>query len=309
MTRSHHLRKALSCALTVLVILFAVPFAGAADGTEFVIRRNVREVRLSFSVSDNQGHRVTELRPSDLVVVDNEIVIRNFRSLRPASETPINLAILIDASGSMARDIARIVEVVKRFVADTRWEPRDRVSIIAFGGSDARALCALHCASPSASEALSGLRADGVTPLYDVLVRSTGLLATDADPESRPALVLFSDGLDTYSMHSASDAIAAAQSLDAPIYALVSRQRIPDPDGERLLRLLSRSTGGFVIDDQQSPEQSLRLVIEDLRGGFVLTYQPIHSTVPQHSLQILPAKDPRLRFRSRGGYRDVRVSE
>ena len=45
------------------------------------------------------------------------------------------------------------------------------------------------------------LEANGATPLYDALFQAAEILKENRDPESRPAIVLFSDGMDTISMH------------------------------------------------------------------------------------------------------------
>jgi hypothetical protein len=47
------------------------------------------------------------------------------------------------------------------------------------------------------------------------------------------------------------------------------------------------------------------MILDDLHGGYVLTYElPGHST-GQHSVRILPTSDPKLQFRSRRSYNDI----
>ncbi len=123
------------------------------------------------------------------------------------------------------------------------------------------------------------------------------------DPASRPAIILFSDGMDTISINSAWDALHEAQELEAPIYALNSRPRKSAPgEGDATLDYLTANTGGLSFGPEQDKEKALNLVLDDLRSGYVLTYQLPAQRSGQHSVRLLPTRDPRLQFRSRRGY-------
>ena len=91
-------------ALLVAVVLSFTPLY-AADETGYTIRSSANEVRLAFAASDRQGHVVKTLHSSDVAVADNGSIIRQFRSFRPASESPLDLVILLDASDSVASQI------------------------------------------------------------------------------------------------------------------------------------------------------------------------------------------------------------
>ena len=103
--------------LGLAVGLCSLP-AKAADEPGYVLRSDVREVRLAFSVRDAQGRTVPDLRPADVAVADNGRIIRRFRSFRPASEAPLDVVILLDASDSVATHIAEEVEAVRDSLGD-----------------------------------------------------------------------------------------------------------------------------------------------------------------------------------------------
>jgi Mg-chelatase subunit ChlD len=63
-----------------------------------------------------------------------------------------------------------------------------------------------------------GLRAKGMTALYDAILRGAQTLA--ARPEQRKAIVVLSDGMDTKSSASAGKALEAALAVNAGIYAV-----------------------------------------------------------------------------------------
>lgn len=287
----------------VLALLLSSTFLHAADPDEYTLRASTSEVRIAFAASDRQGNIVKTLRSSDVAVDDNGWIIRQFRSFRSASESPLDLVLLLDASDSVASQIPKEIADAQSFVANSVWGERDRVSILSFGGMHPQLLCARNCRGSEAQEKLSGLRANGATPLYDALVQAAEILKQDRDPEARSAMILFSDGFDTISISSFPDAVAAAQSLQAPIYAVNTISPKSDPGkGGLVLDYLAVGTGGLSFGTGQNIKQVLQSVLEDLHGGYVLTYELPERTAGQHSVRILPTSNPKLQFRSRQAY-------
>jgi VWFA-related protein len=287
--------------LLATVVLCSVSLY-AADETGYTIEARVNEVRLAFAASDRQGNVIKTLHPSDVAVADNGSIIRHFRSFRAATESPLDLVILLDASDSVASQIPAEIAEVKTFAESASGE-RDRVSILAFGGLRAQLLCARNCGEEAARVQLSTLRANGATPLYDALLQAAEILRENRDPESRPAMILFSDGVDTISMHSASEATQAAQNLQAAIYSVNSRAMNSAPDrGDGMLDYLAGSTGGLSFGPGQNLTEVLHMILADLRSGYVLTYELPEQTTGQHSVRILATSDPRLLLRSRRAY-------
>ena len=291
-------------ALFVAVMLCSTPLH-AADQTGYTLQATANEVRLAFAASDRQGHAVRALHSADIAVADNGSIIRQFRSFRPASESPLDLVILLDASDSVESQIPEEIAAVKNFVGGSVWGEQDRVSILSFGGLRPQLLCARNCKEESATLKLSALRANGLTPLYDALFQASELLKETSDAESRPAMILFSDGLDTISMHGASDVLEAAQNLQSAIYSVNCRDRKSAAGkGDAVLDYLAGSTGGLSFAPGQNVKEVLRTVVEDLRSGYVLTYDLPAQLTGQHSVRILPTSDPRLQFRARSAYND-----
>ncbi len=293
--------------LVAATMLCAAPLH-AADETGYTIRSSVSEVRLAFAATDPRGSVVKTLRPADVAIADNGEIIRHFRSFHAASESPLDLVILIDASDSMRSQLQSEIDEVKSVVEGSTWGERDRISILSFGGLRPVQLCLRNCSTQTAQAKLTTLRASGATPLYDALFEGAEILKDGRDPEARPAMILFSDGVDTSSMNTIFDAVEAAQNRQAAIYCVNSRPRKSAPSGDMVLEQLAWSTGGLSFAPGQKVEEALRKVVEDLRGGYVLTYDLPEQTAGQHTVQVLPTSDARLRFRARLAY-DERGSE
>jgi VWFA-related protein len=288
----------------VAVLPSSVPLC-AADQSGYTLRANANEVRLAFAASDRQGHVVKALQSADIAVADNGSIIRQFRSFRPTLESPLNIVILLDASDSVASQIPKEIDAVKSFIRDSAWGERDRISILAFGGREPQLLCARNCTGDTASVKLNSLRAEGLTPLYDALFQASELLKETLDDQSRPAMILFSDGEDTISLHGMSDVLKAAQNLQSAIYSVSSRSRKSGPiRGDAVLNYLTASTGGLSFAPGENVKEVLRSVVEDLHSGYVLTYELPAQMTGQHSVRILPTSDPRLQFRARCAYND-----
>jgi Ca-activated chloride channel family protein len=106
---------------------------------------------------------------------------------------PLNLAIAVDASGSMAGSpIDYVREGLLRMLDDL--QPEDRVSIVAF--SDRADVLAEDLAGddPELGAAITGLGATGSTNLYDGLRTAYEIVARDADEGRQNRVILLSDG-------------------------------------------------------------------------------------------------------------------
>ncbi len=301
--------RALQCriALFRMSLLLALAFTGfparAADENPYILQERVDEVRIVFAATDALGHGIKSLRSSDVAVADNGWIVRNFRSFRPAADMPLDLVLLLDTSDSAQSELAAKIAEITNFLEGPEWEERDRVSVLVFGGERSQLLCLRNCRGADMRGKLSSLHADGLTPLYDALLQAAGLLQGDRDPEFRPAMVLLSDGQDTFSRSSMADAMRAAADLEAPIYAInQSSRRSGGGEGDAVLGQLATGTGGLSFGPGENLTRALRTVLEDLRCGYVLTYRLPEHRRGEHSVRLLPTGNATLRFRSRHSY-------
>jgi len=259
----------------LLLCLFLAPPVRAAGEDETIFRADVHEVRVAFAVSDRSGGAGRSLESSDVAVVDDEWIIRRFRSFQPASETALELVLLLDASGSVESELGPEIARAKRFLQEAAKAERDRVSILIFGGMQPRLLCLRNCLEEVAPEELNKVSASGQTPLYDAVVAASSILRRNRDPEVRPAMILFSDGRDTVSRHALQTALRSAQVLGAPIYSVsICGEECESAEGNAVLARLASETGGIYFQRKHKVQEVLRRVLDDLHSGYVLTYQP-----------------------------------
>ena len=150
-----------------------------------------------------------------------------------------SIVLALDRSQSMrGRPLARAVAAAQAFVAGSRSD--DHVGVVTFGSS-AIALTQSASSPGAARDQLSGLTVDPAagTALYDAIVLAANRLAGDDRPGR--AIVVVTDGKDVSSLHTLQDAIEAARTARASVYAI----GIAGPSFTPFaLRRIARETGG-----------------------------------------------------------------
>jgi len=284
-------------------LLFCGAFAQGApgDSSAATYRTSAAEVSLTFTATD-QNHGVATLQERDFAVVDREIIVRNFRSFNRVEMTGLDLAVLIDASESVAprfrQEIANAVQIISR----TNGVPDESFSVASFHGLEPRLICAGNCRAADATDQILALQAGGLTPLFDSIVFASDLLQQRADRHAKKVLILFSDGDDTISRHSAADAVEAALAGNIQIYTVDLRPAPGATPGASLLRSLASVTGGRAFTLQQGAAAVTDAVLEDYHATYVVTYKlPTHAA-GFHEVRILPTHNLNLQLRCRRGY-------
>ena len=123
-------------------------------------RSTVSEVRVTFFATDENNHPLETLTKSDFAVVDNERVVRNFRSFTHSDETSLDVVVLVDLSESVASRFRVAMSDVLRLVAREQSIPDDNIAVLSFGGASGglpgERLAA--CGPPSSARAVAVLR-------------------------------------------------------------------------------------------------------------------------------------------------------
>ncbi len=343
-------------ALSVLTYTTVTPsFAQDTEDSSIPIYRSaVSEVRVTFFATDENNHALETLTQSDFAVVDNERVVRNFRSFTHSAETSLDVVVLVDLSGSVAPRLRVALSDVLQLVAQEQSILGDNISVLSFGGAFGgnfaeksgeksaatvaeawdvlrpAVLCTSGCRAPDSMNRLQTMKCGNATPLFDALVFAADFISQNRSAggpsseraERRPVLILFSDGYDTISMHSAQEAVQAVLDQETLIYSVdMGKSNIgkaetqlsnTDPSnhdsGSPFLRRVSEATGGRYFSffpDHSRPDGAaavLNAVLEDLRASYVVTYSLPSRETGFHSLRLMPTHNLNLTFHSRNSY-------
>ena len=288
---------------TVLVLLPSLLFAGSAtDEPQVIYRTGASEVRVSFFGTGQNGRPLDNISKDDFAIVDNGVVIRNFRSLTRSNETSLDVVALVDASASVEPRFRASMQHVLKLAESEPNTPGDTLSILEFSALQPALVCSGDCRSASTEQKLHTVKAQGATPLFDALTYTAEFVARRRNPGVRQLVILFSDGNDTISRSSAREAFDGLLGTGAVLYAINLDSSGSVSRGSILLQQLSEASGGRSLSAQDDTEDVLETILSDLRSAYVVTYALPSREAGFHSLHILPKHNLKLRFYSRRGY-------
>jgi VWFA-related protein len=265
----------------------------APEGATFQIQSQL--VQMYISISEG-NRRIPELSASELVLTEDGKPKEIDRV--DSANVPLQVALLLDTSGSMLETLGITQEAAVSFVE--ALEPADRVHFIPFN-SDIRLVPQLTGDRTPIVSAIRQTQARGATKLYDALLfamRHLGGL------EGRKAIVLFSDGEDTARISSLETVLNAAARLGYPIYAIAARASLRSELLGRILRQLAEINRGrmFVVDEPRSLGKAFGAVAAELRSMLVVNYYTdVRHDGRWHDVSISPT-NPRLKVQSRKGF-------
>lgn len=269
---------------------------------DFTYHSSASEVRLVFFATDERNHHVATLQRDDFAVVDNGWVIRDFRSFNPSHLGKLDVTVLIDLSESVLPRFRREITNALTRLVQWPWEPKDRISILSFSGTEVSSVCDGDCRGVFAESRLASLPSGGATPLFDAVMAATDSLKQRRQPDVWPVLIVFSDGNDTISKASFTDILAEIMASGEQVYTVDLGEPGEASRGNAVLRRIADESGGRCFPLNNGLVAILNDVIEDLHAGQLVTYSPPESRSEFHSIRILPTRNLDLHFRSRQGY-------
>jgi Ca-activated chloride channel family protein len=237
-------------------------------GSGEVLRINANLVSVPVTVINRQGQYVVGLHENDFRVFEDgeEQTIAHFSDV----DRPFSVVLLMDTSGSTATFLDQIKNAAKGFVEQLR--PLDTIRPVYFHG-EIKSLTNVGTNDPGILDAAIDQMQPGPvmmgTRLYDAVDFGFVLLR----PESkRKAIVLFTDGENTWGKATMKSTLRAAEESDIIIYTLQYGDLPPD----KYLQQLADKTGGryFKAADTYLIRQSLAGIAEELRRQYLIGYYP-----------------------------------
>ena len=186
---------AFASALALIVSLISqqatAPSARAIKPEESAIKLNARLVNVNIKVVDSSGRPVSQLKPSDFVVLEDNVP-QEITYFEPVA-APVNLLLLLDLSGSIGSKLEAMKKAAKKFVDSLGRD--DRIAIASFttrfqGVSD------FTTDKGKLKKSIDHIiNPGGDTALYDAAWEA--LDALRGRGQARTALVILSDGVDS----------------------------------------------------------------------------------------------------------------
>jgi VWFA-related protein len=293
-------------------------------------------VVLSLQVTDNKGHYVNGLKPTDFRIFEDGILqqVATFaegakaplavsedgatrpllevnKEALPGMERPdafvgTNVFVLFDTSNFMYKGFVYAEDAIADFVRGL--DRADSIAVYTFSRNLSRAAALTR----DHSNAIAGLRksvAGDDTALYNALLLA---LRDAAKVPGRKVIIVFSNGPDNASMVAPDDVRAVAEDEGIPIYVISTAEVNRDPISSNVFKRISQRTGGkaYFAKTWQKQVEAFEDIREDLGNSYTVTYYPkANPNEGFRKITIDPTNDPgkKWRIRSRPGYRPSRV--
>jgi len=306
------------------------------SGQRPIFRVKVDMVVLSFQVTDNKGHYVNGLKPTDFHIFEDGIqqqiatfaegakaplavaedgatrpLLEANRDALPGMERPdafvgTNVFVLFDTSNFMYKGFVYAEDAIADFVRGL--DRADSVAVYTFSRNLSRA-------APLTRDhfnAIAGLRksvAGDDTALYNALLLA---LRDAAKIPGRKVVIVFSNGPDNASMVAPDDVRAVAEDEGIPLYVISTAEVNKDPISSNVFKRISQRTGGkaYFAKTWQKQVEAFEDIREDLGNSYTVTYYPkANPNEGFRKILIEPTNDPgkKWRIRSRPGYRPSRT--
>jgi VWFA-related protein len=272
----------------------------------YTIRRLASEVRLQFSVTDEQQHLVNGLSSGDFRIFDDQVAVQRFRNFSRLENLPLQIGLLLDVSDSVHKTVSREKLAAQYFVRQVLRPETDRAFLLEF--SQDIKLRQPFTGNPDALQlALEGAHELGdSTNLYDGLFYAclNQFTSSALNGAVQRIVVLFSDGEDTGSLHSLADTIAVAQRREIRIYALSVRPPRQYSTGDAILRQLAEQTGGqfYIVASDKDLSAVFASMDQQMRSQYYVSFRPERKTPGFHELRLEMTNPGKLRIHARQGY-------
>ena len=236
-----------------------------------VIRIKASLVSVPVSVMNRQGIYITDLQPKDFRIYEDgvEQSIAHFSTV----DQSFSAVMLMDTSGSTASFLNQIKTSARYFIEQLRLS--DTVQPVYFHG-EIKALTAERTNDTSVLRAAIDQMSSGPinmgTRLYDAVDFALSELKSAT---TRKAVILFTDGENTWGRATSKGTLKEAEESDVIFYTI----QYGDDPPQKYLQQLAEKTGGryFKTADLNTIKQSFAEVAEELRRQYVIGYHPVAS--------------------------------
>ena len=269
-----------------------------------VVSVNTDLVVLNVTVTDKAGEYVPGLRKADFKLYeDGKEIPANLISSFSLQESPFASVVLLDTSGSMETRLTLGRSAAIRFLDGLREEDVAAVYKFDYRIEQVQGFASGRDLAPMAY----GLKAKGMTTLYDAIAEGAKALAERQ--EIRKAIVVLSDGMDTYSKTSSGKALEAALAVGASIYAVdmsATDSGPRDHQSATILKSFADKSGGRFIATPggQALRDAFSSIAQELGQQYTIAFRP-PDKVRDGRWRTLEVKlsRPDLLVRTRKGYR------
>jgi len=270
-------------------------------------------VSILASVTDDKGEPVIGLTQSAFQLTEEGIAQRIVR-FEPQTNRPLDLALMIDTSGSAAIELRIERDAAEHFVQEV-VRPGDRLAVFSFT-SDVVQLSNFSDDAKVLEGAIHRVEmgADMGTSLYDAVVLGSQSVRRQG-AERRRALVIITDAGETTSVSKFEDARRTAIASNILLYTVVVRPMKSDAGwntaGEHAISTITDSVGGAMYYPTNLSDLGAIFdrINRELRTQYLLGYYPNPTPPPGSDRHVVVTVNTRDTVRYRKEYFTAGVTQ
>jgi VWFA-related protein len=299
--------------------LFLAALAAAQQQPDVTFSTGIRVVNILASVRTRKGEIIRDLTKDDFTLTENNRP-QTIRYFSQQTNLPLTIGILVDTSYSQGKVLEAERSASIAFIEDVLRTEKDKAFVYQFD-TEVRTAAMLTNSLEKLGEAityvalptrqqLEASRTSAGTLLYDAIETAGKDIMSRV--EGRKAVIVLTDGVDTGSSGSLSQAVDACQRADTLIYGIYFTDSGfytlgggSGVNGRKVLQRMSEDTGGrfFEVTKKESIGQIYAAIQEELRSQYNIGYSSdVPVTRPEFRALHLSTARPNLIVQARDRY-------
>lgn len=264
-----------------------------------IIKIDTEVVNILFTAQDKNRRLLTNLKQEDIRVLENGNE-QEISAFARQVDLPLSLAILIDLSVSQQRTLPEQKAAAISFLETVIRPSKDEVAIVSFTGeamleqgmtnnlSRLRSKIEQVKFVPPSGYIGGGITAgtppisgrnqqvQGSTAIWDAIFVTSDEVLGPAPENTRRAMILISDGVNTFGKYKLDDAVRAALRSEAVIYSIGIGDSFFSGVDKGSLNRVSERTGGraYFPRDERELRDAFRQIQEEMRSQYLVAYEP-----------------------------------
>lgn len=264
-----------------------------------IIKIDTEVVNILFTAQDRNRRLLTDLKQDDIRVIENGKE-QEISAFTRQVDLPLSLAILVDLSVSQQRTLPEQKAAAMSFLETVIRPSKDEVAIVTFTGEATleqgmtnnlvtlrRKIDQIKFVPPSGylgggvtggTPPISGRnqQIQGSTAIWDAIFATSDEVMGPAPERTRRAMILISDGVNTFGKKKLDDAVQAALRAEAIIYSIGIGDSFYSGVDKGSLNRVSERTGGraYFPRDERELRDAFRQIQEEMRSQYLVAYEP-----------------------------------
>ncbi len=230
---------------------------------------NYPEITAYLNINGKKEGRwgmASEFYADDFEVIDTQYQIKDFKVSADGSKTGVDIAIVMDTSGSMEGTPLEDAKLAAEACVENMDTDVQKLSIVSYN-SEAGTVVEKTDSQEKLNFGISQLSAGGDTNISQGI--SEGLNSLEGGKAGTKAVILMTDGQDNSGQEAMDEVISRADSEDISVYTV----GLGDVNEEYLKDIAQRTGGKYILADNTTELEDIYVTLQKyIINNYVLTY-------------------------------------